>query len=75
MDDLFGELLVKVFGPIVIVVGVIAGIAWGVQSAYRYFVPLPPPIVQPAPEKKPLSYKAGQKTKEVGINFIKGFFN
>lgn len=76
MDDIFGALLFKIFGPIIIVFAIIAMIVMGFQKGCSMIKGEKPKVeyVQPV-EKKSLSHKAGHKTKEVAKDFVKGFFS
>jgi hypothetical protein len=77
MDDLFGEALFRIFGPIIVVFAIIALICYGVGGTYQWFKG-PEPVVeqyQPPVEDKTLSEKAGKKTKELAKDFVKGFFS
>lgn len=77
MDDL----LVYIFGPVIVVFAVIAMIAIGCQKGCEMISGKPKveevqyiSVEQPV-EKKSLSHKAGHKVKEVSKDFIKGFFS
>jgi hypothetical protein len=77
MDDL----LVYIFGPVIVVFAVIAMIGIGVQKGCEMISGKPKieevqyiEIEQPL-EQKSLSHRAGHKVKEVSKDFIKGFFS
>ena len=77
MDDLIGEALMYIFGPIIVVVAVIAMISIGFTHAYNWFTGTKPVVEEyHAPvEKETLSHKAGHAVKESGKEFIRGFFS
>jgi len=77
MSDLFGEAMLYIFGPIVLVFAVIAMISMGITNTYNWFTGTKPPIEEyhTPPKKETLSHKAGHAVKESGKEFIKGFFS
>jgi hypothetical protein len=75
MDDLIGEALLYFFGPVILVLVVVALIVGGCQKISETISPKPIiENVQPV-EDKTLSEKAGKKTKELAKDFVKGFFS
>jgi hypothetical protein len=61
------------FAPILLIVGVIYMISEMVSCHKESKIT--PEQRQIIEQQKPLSYKAGKATREVGANFIKGFFS
>jgi hypothetical protein len=72
-DPLAEAFVLYIFAPFILIVGVIYMIC-SVVSCHKesQITPQQRAIIE---QQKPLSYKAGKATREVGSNFIKGFFS
>lgn len=72
-DTVEEALVCYIFGPIVLLTGVIYMISQMVSCHKESKIT--PQQRQIIEQQKPISYKAGKATREVGANFIKGFFS
>lgn len=79
MDDLIGEAMMYIFGPIIAVFALIAIISMGITKGCDMITGKEKPRVvvveQVEPPNQTLSHRAGHKAKEVSEDFIRGFFS